>query len=138
MESFNLNTFLNEYKTYNTKQFTGAEIGKQAMEQRVEEKIEKNVAKKNSFLELTLREKFLELGIGEKVVKQIGDSALNIVKGVVAPISEYYDENAIVFNQEAYHAELQSYAKQMFFANQALTKDVETRITTGQKLVWDM
>ena len=134
--SFNLNTFLQEYKGYNALSFTAEANGKKAMEQREIQKAEEAV-NDNGFLSLTLTEKLAELGVGEKVFQQIGDTAFNSLKGLVDPITDYLKKYENIFDQEAYKTEIQSYAKQMFFAKQALTEDASERIT-GQNFVYDM
>ena len=77
-ETFNLNSFLQTYKhsTYDpTKQHTAAE---ENMEQQLVQKAEEAV-KGNGLLSLTLSEKMAELGIGDRVLEQIGETAANIV-----------------------------------------------------------
>lgn len=135
-EAFNLNTFLQTYKhnTYDpTKQHAVAE---ERMETRLEEKVEEAV-KQNGFLTLTLSEKMAELGIGELALKQFADTALGIVTGVVEPIGDYLEKYENIFDQKAYNSEIQSYAKQMFFASQAM-KAQAAESTTGQNFVYDM
>lgn len=133
---FNLNQFLQEYQTYNNRQYTAAENGQAAMEQREIQKAEEAV-RDNGFLSLTLSEKLAELGIGDRVIQQIGDSALNVLKEFVNPITDYFEKYENIFDEEKYNSELQSYAKQMFYAKQALTEDASER-ASGQKFVYDM
>ena len=54
--NFNREQFLNEYKTYNNRQYTAVENGKAAMEARELEKAKEAVSE-NKFLGLTLSEK---------------------------------------------------------------------------------
>ena len=136
-QSFNLNNFLQEYKTYNNRQYTAAENGKAAMEKRDIEHAEEAL-KQASLLSLTLGEKMAQLGIGEHVVKQIGETAANVVKNVVSPLTEYLDKYEKVFDENMYIQEIQGYAKQMFFARNELAKDSTERVPTGQKFVYDM
>ncbi len=133
-ESFNLNSFLNEYKNYNNRQYTAAENGKAAMEQRDIQRAQEAVAN-NSFLSLTLSEKMAELGIGERVLQQLGDTAVGAVTDIFKPLSEWLDKYENIFDERMYNAELQANGKQMFFTRQALNKETET--TTGQMFVAD-
>lgn len=134
--SFNLNTFLKEYQTYGNRAYTAAENGKAAMEQRDVKRAEEAVGGKN-FLSLTLSEKLAELGMGERVLQQFGDTAVNAVKEIVNPFTNYLEKYAIVFDEDEYNRTLQSYAKQMFFSKQALD-DYTHESAVGQKLVFDM
>ena len=134
--NFNLNNFLQEYRTYNDRQYTAAENGKAAMEQRDLQRAEAAV-KDSGLLTLTLSEKLAELGIGDRVIQQIGDSAMNLLKDIVTPITDYLENYENIFDQTKYEAEIQSYAKQMFFAKQALSEDAAER-ATGQNFVIDM
>ena len=133
---FNLNQFLQEYQTYNNRQYTAAENGQAAMEQREIKKAEEAV-RENGLLSLTLSEKLAELGIGDRVVQQIGDTALNLVKEIVNPINNFFEKYEKVFDENQYNSELQSYAKQMFYAKQALSEDASQR-EAGQRFVLDM
>ena len=137
-ESFNLNTFLNEYKTYANRQYTAAENGKAAMEQRAIEQAQRAIAEQPQFLSLTLKEKLAEVGIGEMVMQQIADTAINIVTGPINPFLEYLKKNDIVLDQEKLTFAIQSDAKQMFFAKQALAEDAASRSPLEQRFVYDM
>ena len=135
-EAFNLNTFLQTYKnnTYDpTKQHAVAE---ERMESRLEEKAEEAV-NKNGFLTLTLAEKMAELGIGERVLQQVADTATGLVTDIVDPLNEYLKKYENIFDQRVYHSEIQSYAKQMFFASQAMKQEA-SEDTKGQNFVYDM
>lgn len=134
--NFNLQNFLGEYQSYNNKQYTAAENGKAAMEERAVKKAEEAVSQ-NNLLSITLGEKLAEAGIGEKVVKQIGDTAANVVKGFVDPLADYLEKYENIFDQNVYNSEIQSYAKQMFFANQALSEEASEAVV-GQQFVYDM
>ena len=136
-QSFNLNNFLQEYRSYNNRQYTAVENGKAAMEERAIKKAEEAVGNRD-FLSLTLSEKLSELGIGKHVVQQIGDTAAGLVKDLVNPIGDYLEKYENIFDQSKYESEIQSYAKQMFFAKQALSADAKERIPQGQKFVLDM
>ena len=133
---FNLNQFLQEYKTYGDRQYFATENGKAAMEQRDIQRAQEAVTE-NGLLSLTLSEKLAELGIGDRVFQQIGDSALGLLKDIVDPITDYFEKYDNIFNQDVYNSEIQAYAKQMYFAREALAQDAASR-ATGQKFVLDM
>ena len=134
-EAFNLNSFLQTYQqnTYDpTKQHAAAEVN---MENKLQAKAEEAVGK--GFLSLTLGEKIAEIGVGEKTIQQIKDTAANLVLDMVTPIGEYLEKYENVFDERIYNTEIQSYAKQMFFASQAMKSDSDSR-PVGQKFVYDM
>ena len=133
---FNLNQFLQEYKTYGDRQYFATENGKAAMEQRDIQRAQEAVTEKG-LLSLTLSEKLAELGIGDRVFQQIGDSALGLLKDIVDPITDYFEKYDNIFNQDVYNSEIQAYAKQMYFAREALAEDAASR-ANGQKFVLDM
>lgn len=133
---FNLNQFLQEYKTYGDRQYFATENGKAAMEQRDIQRAQEAVTE-NGLLSLTLSEKLAELGIGDRVFQQIGDSALGLLKDIVDPITDYFEKYDNIFNQDVYNSEIQAYAKQMYFAREALAQDAASR-ANGQKFVLDM
>lgn len=135
-EAFNLNTFLQTYKhaTYDpTKQHAAAE---ERMETRLVEQAEEAV-KSSGFLTLTLSEKLAEMGVGKRVVQQFTDTALGLLTDVVNPIGDYLEKYENIFDQRVYNAEIQSYAKQMFFSSQAMQKEAGEN-PVGQKFVYDM
>ena len=135
-EAFNLNSFLQTYKhsTYDpTKQHAAAEAN---METKLLEQAEQAV-QESGFLTLTLSEKMAELGIGERAIQQFADTAANILLDVVNPIGDYLEKYENIFDQGVYYTEIQSYAKQMFFASQAMKQDAMER-PVGQKFVYDM
>ena len=135
-EAFNLNTFLQTYKhnTYDpTKQHA---IAEERMEAQLQEQAKEAVEPKN-FLSLTLSEKMAELGLGERTLKQVADTAIGMVTDIVNPIEDYLAKYENIFDQKAYNQEIQSYAKQMFFASQAMKQDALDR-TAGQRFVYDM
>lgn len=133
---FNLNQFLQEYQTYNNRQYTSAENGQAAMEQREIERAEEAV-RESGLLTLTLSEKLAELGVGDRVIQQLGDTALNFLKDFVNPITDYLEKYENIFDQKAYNDEIQSYARQMWQANVALSEDAASR-ATGQNFVYNM
>ena len=135
-ESFNLNQFLNEYSTYNNRQYTAAENGKAAMEKREEERA-KEATKQEGFLGITLSEKIAELGIGERVVQQLGDTAINAVGNVVAPISDWLEKYEHIYDERIYNEEIQSMGKQMFFAKRELAMAAADD-KVGQNFVYNM
>ena len=135
---FNMNTFLNEQSSYLNRNYTNVENGKAAMEaadiQRAKEAVE---AEEGSFLSLTLGEKLKELGVGEHVLNQLKETALNTVTGVFTPLSDYLKKYENIFDQNVYNAELQANGKQMFFTRMALAQESE-QDEKGQKFVYDM
>ena len=135
-ESFNLNTFLNEYKTYNNKSYTAAENAQAAMEAREIAQAE-NAVENKGFLGLTLSEKMKELGIGERVLQQVADTAVGVVADIVSPLTEYLDKYEHVFDQEGYKTEIQSYAKQMFFSKNAMSSEA-SKDPAGQQFTYIM
>lgn len=135
-ETFNLNNFLQTYKTATydpTKQHANAE---EKMESRLVEQAEAAV-KNNSFLSLTLSEKMTELGLGERALQQFADTAIGMINDAINPISDYLEKYENIFDQRVYNTEIQSYAKQMFFASQAMKKDADESVI-GQNFVLDM
>lgn len=135
-EAFNLNTFLQTYKqnTYDpTKQHAAAE---ERMENKLVEQAEQAV-KESGLLTLTLSEKLAEMGVGKRVMEQFADTALGILTDVVNPIGDYLEKYENIFDQRVYNTEIQSYAKQMFFASQAMRQEAAEN-TTGQNFVYDM
>lgn len=135
-EAFNLNNFLSEQSTYNSRQYTAVENGKAAMEARAVAKAEEAVSQ-NTFLGLTLSEKLNELGVGKRVVQQLGDTAINAVEDIISPLTDWLEKYEHVYDSNIYNPEIQSMAKQMFFAKQALTQEASVA-PVGQKFVYDM
>jgi hypothetical protein len=134
--SFNLNTFLQTYKseTYDpTNQHASA---KKEMEEKLIHQAEE-AAKSSGFLTLTLSEKLAELGVGERVMQQFADTALGLLQDVANPITDYLEKYENIFDDRVYNAEIQSYAKQMFFAGQAMKQDAAEN-PVGQNFVYDM
>ena len=135
-ETFNLNNFLQTYKTQTydpTKQHAAAE---ERMEAKLQEQA-KEAVESTGFLTLTLSEKMAELGIGERVLQQVADTATGLVTDIVDPLNEYLKKYENIFDQRVYHSEIQSYAKQMFFASQAMKQEA-SEDTKGQNFVYDM
>ena len=135
-ETFNLNNFLQTYKTQTydpTKQHADAE---ERMEAKLQERAKEAVENKG-FLTLTLSEKMAELGIGERVLKQVADTATGLVTDIVDPLNEYLKKYENIFDQRVYNSEIQSYARQMFFASKAM-KEEASEDTKGQNFVYDM
>jgi hypothetical protein len=135
-ESFNLNTFLRTYQTQTydpTKQYTAAE------EHMAEQEIQKaeEAVKGDGFLALTLGEKLAEMGIGERVLQQFADTAVGMVTDIVSPLSEYLEKYENIFDQKVYNSEIQTYAKQMFFASEAMRRQAAQN-TDGQRFVYEM
>jgi hypothetical protein len=135
-ESFNLNTFLQTYQnaTYDpTKKNAAAE---ERMAEREKQQAEEAV-KQSGLLTLTLSEKMAELGIGERALKQFADTATNLLTGAITPLGEYLEKYENIFDQKVYNSEIQSYAKQMFFASQAMSQESKEN-PVGQNFVYDM
>lgn len=135
-ETFNLNNFLNTYKTQTydpTKLHAHAEAN---MEAKLQEQAEEAV-KSNGFLTLTLSEKLAELGVGERVMQQFADTAINILTEAINPLTDYLDKYENIFDERMYKTEIQSYAKQMFFAGQAMQQQAAEH-TEGQNFVYTM
>jgi len=135
-ETFNLNNFLQTYKTQTydpTKQHAAAE---EKMETKLQEQAEEAV-RESGLLTLTLSEKMAEMGIGERALQQFADTAANLLTGAITPLDEYLEKYENIFDQRVYNSEIQSYAKQMFFASQAMRQEASEN-TTGQNFVYDM
>ena len=98
---FNMQRFLGEQAGYLNRQYTAVENGKAAMEERDIKRAEEAV-KEDSFLGLTLSEKLAELGIGDRVVQQLGDTALGMFKDIISPITDYLEKYENIFDQKAY------------------------------------
>lgn len=137
--SFNMNTFLNEYKGYNTQKFTTEELAQQNMEARDEARAAEAVAaqEENSLLSLTLKGKLREAGIGEHVMKQIADTAENIVTGWIDPIADYLEKYENIFDQKVYSQQMQELGKQHYFNNRALQEEIAGS-TTGTQFSMNM
>jgi hypothetical protein len=135
-EAFNLNKFLNEQATYNSRKYVPSENGKAAMEARAIQKAEEAV-NKNQLLGITLSEKISELGIGERVIQQLGDTAVGAVKNIVSPLTDWLEKYEHVYDENIFKTEIQSMGKQMFFAKQALTAEIATS-ELAQNFIMDM
>ena len=138
MASFDLNNFIQNYKHYNANSFTVAENGRKAQEEREIKQAEEAV-KGNSFLSLTLSGKLsdalLEIGVGPKVAELVKGTAVNAVKELVNPFTDYLKKYEFVLDEEKYNKEFQRLAKTMFFSNQAMEDEVDNKL--GRKLVID-
>ena len=135
-EAFNLNNFLQTYRTATydpTKQHAAAE---ENMEARLVAQAE-NAVKESGFLTLTLAEKMAEMGIGERALQQFADTAMNILSEAINPLSDYLEKYENIFDQRMYNTEIQSYAKQMFFSSQAMQAQAAEN-PVGQRFVYDM
>ena len=135
-ETFNLNQFLQTYKTATydpTKQHANAE---EKMETRRLEQA-KAAVNNGGLLSLTLSEKMAELGVGERVLQQFADTAVGVLADVVNPLSDYLEKYEKIFDENVYNSEIQAYAKQMFFASQAMKQDAAENVV-GQNFVLDM
>lgn len=134
-EAFNLNQFLNEYKSYNKRLYTAAENGKAAMEQHELERA-KEAVQSTGFLGITLSEKLTEIGIGKRVVEQIGDTAKGMVAGVVSPFTEWLEKYEKVFDERVYNSEMHTMGAQMFYTKKELSLEA-ARHEDGQRFVAD-
>ena len=98
-ESFNLNHYLQTYQKTNydpTKQHAAAEA-------KMEEKLQQQAAaavQGNGFLSLTLSEKMAELGLGERVLQQMGETAASLVTDIVTPLGDYLAKYENIFDQK--------------------------------------
>ncbi len=135
-EAFNLNSFLNNYRTYTERQYTAFENAEAKMAEADIKRAEEHV-KNSGLLTLTLSEKLAELGIGDRVLEQFADTAYDLMFGWLKPIDEYLKNHENIFDQEAYNAEIQAYAKQMFFSKQALSAESQVS-AEGQNFVYTM
>ena len=136
-ESFNLENFkTNAYKKtlYDpTNLYANAEANMAAEDiKRAEEAV-----KDGGLLSLTLKEKMAELGVGERVAQQLKDTAIGIATEFIDPLADYLEKYEKVFDQNVYNAEFQGYAKQMFFAHQAMSEEAAENVT-GQKFMYNM
>ena len=68
-------------------------------------------------------EKINELGLGKRVVQQLGDTAVGAIENVVSPLTEWLEKYEHVYDQNIFNTEMQSMGKQMFFAKQALSAE---------------
>ena len=135
-EAFNLNTFLQTYKTATydpTKEHAAVEA---SMEQKRIEQAEAAV-KESGLLTLTLSEKLAEIGVGKRVLQQFADTAIDLLLETVNPIGDYLAKYENIFDQRVYNSEIQSYAKQMFFASQAMQNEANNN-PDGQNFFYVM
>lgn len=133
---FNMNSFLSEYKSYNNRQYTAAENGQAAMEERDIERA-REATQSVGFLGLTLSEKLSELGVGKRVVEQIGDTAKGLITDIVNPLTDWLEKYENIFDERVYNAEMQAMGKQTFFAKQALELEAKSDLI-GQIFVYNM
>jgi len=127
--SFNMNNFLHNYSEYNKSSYTKEEVAQTRMAERDAARAAEAV-KSNSLLNLTLKEKLTDIGIGERVMQQIGDTAMGAVEEIVAPIEDWLKKYETVFNTEEYYAQIQKMGKQMFFTRQALSEEARQNAPT--------
>ncbi len=137
--SFNLNTFLNEYKEYNKRAYTGAEVGQARMEE-LDIKRAEEAVNQQQLLSLTLGEKLSKV-VGKRTVQQIGETASNLVFGVFEPITDYLEKYENIFDG-SYRQELNAMGYQMYSTQKALSEDImdraETGALSGSKFVYTM
>ena len=112
------------------------DMTEEKMEAKLVQQAEEAV-KESGFLTLTLSEKMAEMGIGERALQQFADTAVNLLVDAINPIGDYLEKYENIFDQRIYNTEIQSYAKQMFFASQAMKEDALDN-SVGQNFVFDM
>lgn len=122
MADFNLQNFLQNYKSYDANAYTAVKLGKQRLE---EEDIERAASalqngETGNFLKLTLTGKLEEIGVGPRVVELVKGTAVNAVKDIVNPFADYLAKNQIVFDEKEYKKEITKDALQMYYTNKAL------------------
>ena len=127
-ESFNLKSFLNDYKQYGQNSFTSTANGRKAMEERELANAKKAIEDGSDLLSITLHEKL----ISDRVLQQFGDTVMNRVKELFNPISDYFEKYDIVFDEKKLFDAMQADAKQMFYTKQALSEEA-AKGTKGQK-----
>ena len=130
MASFDLNNFIQNYKSYNTNSYTAAGNGRDAQEKREIQQAEEAV-KGNSFLSLTLSGKLsdalLEIGVGPRVAELVKGTAVNAAKELVNPFTEYLKKYEFVLDEKEYKKEFNKAAMTMFFAHQAMAEEIVKR-----------
>ena len=62
---------------------------------------------------------------------------MGLLTEVINPVSDYLEKYENIFDERVYNAEIQTYAKQMFFASQAMKQDAAEN-SVGQNFVLDM
>ena len=139
--AFNLNTFINnkEYLEYGSKSYTPEELAKANMaaqeEERIKQVIKNDSEATKSFLKLTvqgkIKEALEEVGIGDRVIKQVADTTTGLVSGWLNPVADYLEKYEHVYDQNVYNNEMQRIGKEAFLNAYARSSDVEGRAGTG-------
>jgi len=70
-------------------------------------------------------------------MQQIADTAAGLLTDVISPLGDFLEKYENIFDERVYNSEIQAYAKQMFFASQAMKQEASNN-TTGQNFVLDM
>ena len=135
-EAFDLHKTIQNAPQYNARHYTATENAEAKMAAAELQRAE-NAVKGDSFLSLTLTEKLAELGIGDRALEQFADTAFDLFTGWLKPIDEYLKTHENIFDQEKYTAEIQTYAKQMFFSMKALEEESKSG-SEGQNFVYTM
>ena len=135
--SFNLKTFLGEYKGYNERSYTGAEVREMAMENRDIANAQAAVNNQVTFLGATLKGKIGEY-YGPRVQQQLVDTAVNAVAGIVAPVNDYL-EKYFDMSPEEMNRIIQTDAFQMWSTKHALEAEAEKTSGVGKiSFIMDM
>ena len=120
--SYNFNNVVQNSGEYLKRDYTAAAAGREAMEQRELERAEEAVkAETGIFGSITLGEKLEELGIGSRVLQQIGDTAANAVLEVARPLTKWLDEYEDVITGKIQN-EFNGDAFQLYSASQLMSK----------------
>jgi len=135
--SFNLQSFLGEYKSYN-KDYTLKEKATEAAELREIQQAEEAVMA-NDFLKLTLEGRLAQIGLGPRVREEIGKIAMDAVKSTVSPALKFLEDYEVVFDPQMFQDRINAEAKQTYFTKEALAKEtMNTYGELGNKLYMDM
>ena len=135
---FNLNTAINDSGKWAQSKYTAAEQAAEYKELEDEKRAREAISEQsgNSFLRLTLqgkiKEAFAEAGYGERVAKQIADSALNVVGQVITPLEQWLEEYEPYYTENMFAEMMNPMLKQMFFQNQMQQQDIKQRLETGE------
>ncbi len=124
-EPFNLNRVLQEQNSYVQRQYTAAENGLAAMEQRELQNAQRAIEAEQGFLNLTLNQKIQDLMIPERVLQEFTDVAVNTLMSAVEPFLKWLEENEVYYNENLFTTAIQADAKQLYYTKSALAKEAE-------------